>query len=518
MNLPNNYFIILPSNTQSYPTNTSNKFKVQLPKKLRFDGPGWMVGLASIIYPNSWATIGTLEQQYIIVHMKNGSKYRLPLPKGSFLSPEQLESALHAGMVAEFERQLLAPRQRNKRAAAEQLEAPLMPLRLTASEKRWLAYKRRQSKQPEDAPTSSAENALIRDIRQLNREIKTNPLKSEEWDLLKLYRSQKGESNAERVGYTFDDLNYIVQLRKGTINPEPKAATPPAPIAPPVPPIVAVPTPPAPTVIPNVAEAAPPVQPSPPPASNVPLFKGVEPILDLAPWPLHGWMRLRAGRDPHPRIRHLQDRDGLVYELTLHKYENLHKGEISWQSPNFLDHIEENIEEFERIYQMFEFNEHYADIPEAEKRSLLLIAKSIRFTWDQNIGRFVFRAFDDAAKSIAYVTLTPQIEHVLGFDDAQAIYDETQAKYAPDLHGGVSHLCVYMNSGLIESIIMGDQYAQLLQIIAVEGAPGTIVQKDFLPPIFHHIIAQETDVMDIEIRTMNGRYITCFYFIIYIFI
>lgn len=50
--MSNSFFVILPSNTPGFVGNKTNKFKVHLPKKLVFDGPGWMVGMSGIIYPN----------------------------------------------------------------------------------------------------------------------------------------------------------------------------------------------------------------------------------------------------------------------------------------------------------------------------------------------------------------------------------------------------------------------------------------------------------------------------------
>src|SRR5688572_25484525 len=120
----NTFFVILPSNAANNPTNKSSKFKVQLPRKLHFGGKGWMVGLASIIYPNSWATVGTIERQYMVVHLKDGAKFRLFVPRGAYLSPEQLERALHSGALTDFERLLKIPHSRSKRDSAGTLEVP----------------------------------------------------------------------------------------------------------------------------------------------------------------------------------------------------------------------------------------------------------------------------------------------------------------------------------------------------------------------------------------------------------
>ncbi|KAL3095259.1 hypothetical protein niasHT_020410 [Heterodera trifolii] len=108
--MTNSFFVILPSNTPGFVGNKTNKFKVHLLKKLQFDGAGWMVGLSGIIYPNSWAKLGTSDRQYVIVHLHDGRKYRFRVPKGSFLSPQQLERGIHHGMIAEVERLLTRKR------------------------------------------------------------------------------------------------------------------------------------------------------------------------------------------------------------------------------------------------------------------------------------------------------------------------------------------------------------------------------------------------------------------------
>ncbi|KAL3075373.1 hypothetical protein niasHT_033603 [Heterodera trifolii] len=105
----NSYFKT-ENNTPGFVGNKTNKFKVHLPKKLVFDGPGWMVGMSGIIYPNSWATVGTLEKQYVVVHLRDGRKFRFRVPRGSFLSPQQLERGMHHGMVSEMERHLTRKR------------------------------------------------------------------------------------------------------------------------------------------------------------------------------------------------------------------------------------------------------------------------------------------------------------------------------------------------------------------------------------------------------------------------
>ncbi|KAL3116895.1 hypothetical protein niasHT_002558 [Heterodera trifolii] len=128
--------------------------------------------------------------------------------------------------------------------------------------------------------------------------------------------------------------------------------------------------------------------------------------------------------------------------------------------------------------------------------------KGFRFYFADELGRFTLRIFSD---KISHITLTDQLAYVLGYEQQQEIHNEDQAKYAVDLACGVSHLCIYLNSGIIESMIFGNSFANLLQVIAVEGTSGSVVEKDFQSPLFHKIVAREVDVLDVEIRTLTGR-------------
>ena len=53
-------------------------------------------------------------------------------------------------------------------------------------------------------------------------------------------------------------------------------------------------------------------------------------------------------------------------------------------------------------------------------------------------------------------------------------------------------------------MIIGNKFSNLLQVIAVEGNVGQVVEKNFTAPLFHRIIAKELDVIDIEIRNLTG--------------
>jgi len=121
------FFVVLPSNAQSYADNKPNKFKVRLPQKIILDG-NYVVGLHSIQYSNSWSSIGTTEEQFIVVHYKDGRSFNLPIPKGSFLSPEQLANGLHSGIIRELETKKSASNENNRRKRNVVADEEIKPL------------------------------------------------------------------------------------------------------------------------------------------------------------------------------------------------------------------------------------------------------------------------------------------------------------------------------------------------------------------------------------------------------
>jgi hypothetical protein len=122
------FYVHLPSDTiNPYYPNKSNSFRITLPKPLRLNGV-WLCGLSSIIYPRSYAAIGTTREQEIQVEIRDPhyekvyhlEKVHIKIPSGTYSTSEGLSHAINtaiANKVDELRRS--APTRLRKRAATD---------------------------------------------------------------------------------------------------------------------------------------------------------------------------------------------------------------------------------------------------------------------------------------------------------------------------------------------------------------------------------------------------------------
>ncbi|KAL3122239.1 hypothetical protein niasHT_004463 [Heterodera trifolii] len=89
----NSFYVVVPSNT-NIEGNRTNSFRVRLPRKLQFNSE-WEVGLAVIVYPHSWPSIGTVEQQFVQVEWQTGNTVRIELPPSNVTNPHELSKNLY---------------------------------------------------------------------------------------------------------------------------------------------------------------------------------------------------------------------------------------------------------------------------------------------------------------------------------------------------------------------------------------------------------------------------------------
>jgi len=130
-----------------------------------------------------------------------------------------------------------------------------------------------------------------------------------------------------------------------------------------------------------------------------------------------------------------------------------------------------------------------------------------------NPPKFVFNSIDSrfTLKSpknmIKFVTLSDKLNYMLGYEPKQKIYSNAQAKYIPDIRGGIHRFCIYENSGLTEPIIFGDKMTSLLRIVNVDTVPGKNGTVDYNFPIYKRVLAKEISDIEIEVKTMKNKYV-----------
>nr|CAD2196331.1 unnamed protein product [Meloidogyne enterolobii] len=86
------FYIIIPSNT-NIEGNRTNSFRVRLPHKLQFNSE-WHVGLAVMVYPHSWPSLGTNNEQTVTVYWKSGDVVQFSVPSNTLTNPQHLKDNL----------------------------------------------------------------------------------------------------------------------------------------------------------------------------------------------------------------------------------------------------------------------------------------------------------------------------------------------------------------------------------------------------------------------------------------
>ncbi|KAL3082116.1 hypothetical protein niasHT_031145 [Heterodera trifolii] len=89
------------------------------------------------------------------------------------------------------------------------------------------------------------------------------------------------------------------------------------------------------------------------------------------------------------------------------------------------------------------------------------------FVFNDLAQRFVLKT----GAGVLHVDVSKHLAYVLGFDNIRLFHGE-QARYMPDLSGGVKQLYVYAPK-LIEECIIGDRMAPLLRVVNVSAAPAS---------------------------------------------
>ena len=144
------FYVILPSNTD-VEGNMTNAFRVRLPRKLEF-GSEWMVGLAVLVYPHSWPSLGTSAPQFLRIRWRAGhQELKIEIPAGSFKTPAQLLQTLNSLLISSGRPDLVE--------RLERYQAIIAKLEVDAQQKVEQEISALTHRSSNETPSSAAEDA-----------------------------------------------------------------------------------------------------------------------------------------------------------------------------------------------------------------------------------------------------------------------------------------------------------------------------------------------------------------------
>ncbi|KAL3075064.1 hypothetical protein niasHT_034939 [Heterodera trifolii] len=169
---------------------------------------------------------------------------------------------------------------------------------------------------------------------------------------------------------------------------------------------------------------------------------------------------------------------------------------------DFIEQIEEPSERnnAERLLSVLFGNEEWKKI---NLRIVRQIIEGVDLQYNANFERF--KAVFTHPK-IEFISFSPQLGYVLGFENSQHVRNNEIAKYGSDLRGGFASFAVYAK-GLTENMIVGNSLSSLLRVVSVSGAePGAYTEKIYDSPLYARVLPKEVSEIEIELRTMtDGR-------------
>ncbi len=100
------------------------------------------------------------------------------------------------------------------------------------------------------------------------------------------------------------------------------------------------------------------------------------------------------------------------------------------------------------------------------------------------------------------VTLSPKLQHLLGFDKSD-ITETEQAPQVVDMAQGFHNLYVYTN--IVEPRVVGDSLVPLLRIVPVQGTNGKMVATTYENVQYAPVQVKQFQTIDVYIRDDTGQ-------------
>ncbi|KAL3108903.1 hypothetical protein niasHT_011453 [Heterodera trifolii] len=128
-----------------------------------------------------------------------------------------------------------------------------------------------------------------------------------------------------------------------------------------------------------------------------------------------------------------------------------------------------------------------------------------QFNYDVHRNRFVLNTDPRYVKK---VEVSPQLAYILGFNNTEFMQAEKEARFVPDMSGGVSSFHIY-TPDLIEPMMIGDVTAPVLRIVTIRGNPDQVVEEQFFAIQYHKLLSKE--VVNLDPSTSHGSHWVCIY-------
>ena len=105
------------------------------------------------------------------------------------------------------------------------------------------------------------------------------------------------------------------------------------------------------------------------------------------------------------------------------------------------------------------------------------------------------------------VRLSKHLQYLMGYDRDYIAHTSRhkEAKYPPDMRGGIDALYVYCD--IVENQIIGDSLEPLLRIVPVQGKHGDLVEKNFEMPHYVPLLNKKFSSVEVHIKTDTDTYL-----------
>ena len=457
------FYITLPSNTKTDLKNKTNSFTIRLQQKLQFNST-WVVGLVSILYPYSWPNVGTDGFQFIDIAWKTGVVTRLYIRSTTFRTLENLHKGIEAAI----------------REGAQRL----------CSITDHASRKRRAVESSKDRPDNKR---LRRSVQVPEEEEEAHPPLDPEYIAAKSAEALTAEK-ARLTGELSTVRAELTQLRKDhaaavkTFKDREKTLTDQK----------------------NALQLS----------SDAGKQQYHQLTADIATVRNEKLVAQKKYEDQVKRLTaEVETLKSSISELVVEK-ESAQKT-IAEKDQQLVEK-DQQLEEARTRLTDYEARqgELQARVTELETQPLpepsltipegctivagdpyARVAEFVRLHYDEEAQRFTLKM---NPTYITSVKLSDQLAYMLGFDTADFTEERKEARYMPDLHGGVHSLYVHAPK-LIEPTMIGDTWAPILRIAKVKGGPGDFVEDVFLTPQYHKVLEKQVSEISMQIRTSTGR-------------